>query len=377
MLCKAVYHQQVYLVSDTKYWLGFSLVPEIGPRRLQHLLSAFGRMVGAWTASEFQLREAGLEETPAKNLLRMRAEVDRGVEMAKIERVGAKLLTLADEADPALLKQFPDAPVVLYVRGTLLPQDELALAIVGTRKATTYGRDAAAHFARQLARNSVTIVSGLAFGIDAAAHRGALEGGGRTIAVLGCGIDQIYPRDHRELAHEIMGRGALLSEFPIGMGPEGRNFPGRNRVISGLSLGVLVAEAPEQSGAIITASIAAEQSREVFAVPGNIFNPANAGTNHFIQDGAKLVTSVEDILDELDIAHRNVQTKTIAERMAPTGETEKKLLQFLSPDPLHINDLVRLCGLPITTVTSTLTLLELKGLARSVGHMQYSLTVDR
>jgi DNA processing protein len=191
MLCKAVYHQQVYLVSDTKYWLGFSLVPEIGPRRLQHLLSAFGRMVGAWTASEFQLREAGLEETPAKNLLRMRAEVDLGVEMAKIERVGAKLLTLADEADPALLKQFPDAPVVLYVRGTLLPQDELALAIVGTRKATTYGRDAAAHFARQLARNSVTIVSGLAFGIDAAAHRGALEGGGRTIAVLGCGIDQI------------------------------------------------------------------------------------------------------------------------------------------------------------------------------------------
>jgi DNA processing protein len=364
-------------VSDTKYWLGFSLIPEIGPKRLQVLLGAFGSLVTAWTATECQLREAGLEETPTANLLHLRTQIDLDAEIAKVERVGARLITLADEAYPALLKELPDAPVLLYVRGALLPQDELALAIVGTRKATTYGRDAAAHLARQLARNGITIVSGLAHGIDAAAHRGALEGGGRTIAVLGCGIDQIYPRDHRELAHEIIGRGALVSEFAIGMEPEGRNFPRRNRVISGLSLGVLVAEAPEQSGALITASDAAEQGREVFAIPGNIFSSASAGANRLIQDGAKLVITVEDILDELDIAHRNVQTKTITERIAPTGEIETTLLQYLSLDPLHIDDLVRLCGLPITTVTSTLTLLELKGLARSVGHMQYSLPVDR
>ena len=372
-----MFHQRVCLVSDTKYWLGFSLVPEIGPKRLHLLLTAFRSLVAAWQASEFHLRQAGLEETPTANLLQLRAQIDLDVEMEKVARVGARLCTLADDNYPRLLKEVPDAPMLLYVRGTLLPQDELALAIVGTRKATTYGRDTASHLARQLARNGVTIISGLAHGIDAAAHRGALEGGGRTVAVLGCGIDQIYPRDHRELAHEIMGRGALISEFPIGMGPEARNFPRRNRVISGMSLGVLVAEAPEQSGALITATDAAEQGREVFAVPGNIFSPASAGANRLIQDGAKLVMNVEDILDELDIAHRNVQTKTVTERIAPTGEIEKKLLGHLSLDPLHIDDLARLCGLPITTVTSTLTLLELKGLARSVGHMQYSLMVDR
>lgn len=377
MLCKAGFHRQVCLVSDAKYWLGFSLVPEIGPKRLQLLLKAFHSLVRAWQASEHQLRQAGLEETPTTNLVQLRAQIDLDAEMAKVERVGARICTWADDDYPPLLKQVPDAPVLLYVRGTLLPQDELALAIVGTRKATTYGRDAASHLSRQLARNGVTIISGLAHGIDAAAHRGALDGGGRTIAVLGCGIDQIYPRDHRELAHEIMGRGALVSEFPIGMGPEARNFPRRNRVISGMSLGVLVAEAPEQSGALITATDAAEQGREVFAVPGNIFSSASAGTNRLIQDGAKLVIKVEDILDELDIAHRNVQTKTVAERIAPKGEIETKLLGYLSLDPLHIDDLARLCGLPITTVTSTLTILELKGLARSVGHMQYSLTVER
>jgi DNA processing protein len=377
MLCKTRFQRWMCLVSDTKHWLGFSLVPEIGPKRLHLLLKRFDSLFTAWHASEYHLRQAGLEETPTANLLHLRAQIDLDAELAKVERVGARICTFVDDNYPHLLKEVPDAPVLLYIRGTLLPQDELALAIVGTRKATTYGRDAASHLARQLARNGVTIISGLAHGIDAAAHRGALEGGGRTIAVLGCGIDQIYPRDHRDLAHEIMGRGALVTEFPIGMGPEARNFPRRNRVISGLSLGVLVAEAPEQSGALITATDAAEQGREVFAIPGNIFSPASAGTNRLIQDGAKLVINVEDILDELDIAHRNVQTKTVAERIAPTGEIETTLLGYLSLDPLHIDDLARMCGLPITTVTSTLTLLELKGLARSVGPMQYSLTVDR
>ena len=363
-------------MADAKYWLGFSLVPEIGPRRIQLLLKAFGNLAAAWTASESRLRDSGLEDAPTQNLLGTRSQIDLDVEFARVERVGARLLTLCDDNYPPLLREVPDAPPVLYVRGTLLPQDELALAIVGTRKATTYGKDVAAHLARQLARNGVTIVSGLALGIDAAAHRGALEGGGRTIAVLGTGVDQIYPREHRELAREIVERGALVSEFPIGMGPEARNFPRRNRVISGLSLGVLVAEAPEQSGALITTTIAAEQGREVFAVPGNIFSAVSGGTNRLIQDGAKLVITIDDILDELNIAHRNVQTKTITERIAPANETEAQLLQYLSLEPIHIDDLVRLCGLPITSVISTLTLVELKGLARSVGHMQYSLSLE-
>lgn len=363
-------------MNETKYWLGFSLVPEIGPRRIQLLRNAFSSLAAAWTTDEKHLRAAGLEESPTANLLRARSEIDLDAEIEKVENIGARLIAQDDDAYPALLLQLPDAPPVLYIRGTLLPQDDLALAIVGTRRATTYGRDVATYLARHLARHGVTIVSGLAHGIDAAAHRGALDGGGRTLAVLGCGIEQVYPRDHGELAKEIIQRGALISEFPIGMGPEARNFPRRNRIISGLSLGVLVAEAPEHSGALITTTVAAEQGREVFAVPGNIFNPMSAGTNHLIQDGAKLVITVEDILDELDIAHRNVQTKTIAERIVPASASEAQLLKHLSPEPVHIDDLVRLCGLPVTTVTSTLTILELKGLARSIGHMQYTLSLD-
>jgi DNA processing protein len=246
------------------------------------------------------------------------------------------------------------------------------LSIVGTRKATAYGRDVAYDLAKQLAQNGVTVVSGLAHGIDTAAHRGALDGGGRTIAVLGCGIDRIYPVDNRELANEMTRHGAIISEFPLGTPPEGRNFPRRNRVMSGMALGVLVVEADLGSGALITAEAALDQGRDVFAVPGNIYNHTSRGTNRLIQDGAKLVISVSDILDELDIIHQAVQTQAIAENIVPANETEARLLEQLTADPLHVDDIARLCGLPIATVTSTLTVLELKGLARSVGQMQYT-----
>lgn len=360
------------LVNDHKYWLGFSLVPEIGPKRLLHLLNVFGDLPSAWDAHESELRQSGLENQPTRNLLQTRARLDLDAEMAKVERAGAWLLTLADDNYPPLLKSLPDAPAVLYVKGTLLPSDEQSLAVVGTRKASVYGREVAHDLSRQLARNGITVVSGLAHGIDTAAHRGALDGG-RTIAVLGCGLDQIYPRDNQPLAQDICQNGALVSEFAIGVPPEGRNFPRRNRVISGLSLGVLVIEAAEGSGALITAGIAAEQGREVFAVPGNIYNPGSRGSNRLIQDGAKLVMGVEDILSELKIAHNNVQVKTTAERVAPGSNLEVKLVQNLSADPIHVDELARLCEMPIATITSTLTILELKGLAQKVGPMQYCL----
>ncbi len=360
-------------MSDDKYWLGFSLVPEIGPKRLAHLLNWFGNLPAAWSASEAQLQHCGLDRQPAANLLAARARLDLDVEMAKVQRTGAWLLTLADHRYPSLLSQLPDAPTVLYVRGTLTPEDNRALSIVGTRKATSYGRDVAYDLAKQLAQNGITVISGLAHGIDTAAHRGAIDGGGRTIAVLGCGIDRVYPADNRELALEIARNGAIISEFPLGAPPEGRNFPRRNRVISGMALGVLVVEADLSSGALITAETALDQGREVFAVPGNIYNHTSRGTNRLIQDGAKLVMSVSDILHELDIKHQTVQTQAIAERLVAANETEARLLERLSADPLHVDDIARLCGLPIAMVTSTLTVLELKGLARSVGHMQYTL----
>lgn len=365
------------MVNDRKYWLGFSLVPEIGPKRLSHLLNRFGDLALAWTASETRLCEAGLDRLPVENLLRVRRQLDLDAEMAKIEKVGARLLTLADDDYPALLKKIPDAPTVLYVRGQLVPADDHALSIVGTRRATSYGRDAAYHFAKQLAAQGITIISGLAHGVDSAAHRGALDGGGRTLAVLGCGIDRIYPADNQKLADDILRHGAIISEFPVGTPPDGRNFPRRNRIISGLALGVLVVEAPEKSGALITTTTAAEQGREVFAVPGNIFNPMSGGTNRLIQDGAKLVMAVEDILEELNITHQNAQASTITERIVPANDTEKSLLQLLGADPIHVDDLTRLCGLPVSIVNSTLTILELKGLARMVGHMQYCLVHTR
>ncbi len=361
-------------MSERKYWLGFSLVPEIGPKRLAQLVRAFGNLASAWQASEGQLRSAGFDGVVLGNILEARTKLKLEAESERVERAGARLLILTDDDYPSLLKTLADAPPVLYIRGTLRAADQRALGIVGTRKATTYGRDVAADMAQQLARHEITVVSGLAHGIDAAAHRGALDGGGRTLAVMGCGVDVTYPSDHRALAGHVMEHGALISEFPMGTRPESRNFPRRNRLISGLSLGVLVVEAPERSGALITAETAAEQGRDVFAVPGSIYNAMSAGTNRLIQDGAKLVSTIDDILDELNIAHQAVENRQTAERIAPAGGTETEILQHLGVEPTHIDDLVRSCGLPVSVVSSTLTILELKGLARSVGPMQYCLT---
>jgi DNA processing protein len=360
-------------VDDKEYWLGFSLVSGIGRQRVTHLLNHFGRLAAAWHASERQLERAGLEAHPRSSLVRQRAQLHLEQEIHRIQKAGAWLITLADEGYPPLLKELSDAPLVLYGRGDLLPRDQNALSVIGTRRATHYGREAAQRLAHDLAQQGITIVSGLAHGIDTAAHEGALQAGGRTIAVMGCGIDQVYPADNRELAHQIVAQGALLSEFPLGTAPEGRNFPRRNRIISGMSLGVLVVEAPENSGALITADMAAEQGRDVFAVPGNIFSQSSRGSNRLIQEGAKLVMHAADILDELNMAYTRAEARTITEQIIPDNPVEARLLECLSADPMHVDDLTRHCGLPIAQVTSTLTILELKGLARKVGPMQYCL----
>ncbi len=360
-------------MNERKYWLGFSLVSGIGPKRLLALVQAFGDLRSAWEASESRICAVGLDSDTTTHLLRTRTQIDLDAEMSKIERANARLITPEDAEFPALLKNMPDPPLALYLRGALKPEDDLALAIVGTRKATAYGRDAAGHFARQLARQGVTIVSGLAHGIDGAAHRGALEAGGRTIAVLGCGIDRVYPPDHADLARQIAQQGALISEFPVGSKPEARHFPRRNRIISGLSLGVLVAEAPENSGAMITATFAADQGRDVFAVPGSIFSATSGGANRLIQEGAKLVTCVEDILEELNIAQRTVEARRLTRQIAPASDKEKMLLRHLTADPLTVDELVRRSGLDAADVLGTLTLLELQGYVEDDGVGKYRL----
>jgi DNA processing protein len=262
-----------------------------------------------------------------------------------------------------------DPPPVLYVRGELRPEDDWAVAVVGTRDASAYGREAARRLASDLARSGVTIVSGLARGIDAEAHRAALDAGGRTIAVLGCGLDIVYPWDNRLLAQDIAGRGALISEYALGTKPEASNFPPRNRIISGLALGVVVVEAGEHSGALITADFAADQGRDVFAVPGSIFLRGSRGTNRLIRDGAQPVLSAEDVIEALSMTA--VPQHVEAQMLFPTDATEAALLQQLSDEPVHVDEVGRATGLAIATVSSTLALMELKGLVRQVGGMNY------
>jgi DNA processing protein len=349
--------------------VGFNGVRGIGPLRLRALLDTYGSIERAWHASGEQLSNVGLDRRSVENLLEARSVVDLERELKRIEAVGASVLTWESPGYPRLLLETHAPPPVLYVRGELTEQDSWAVAVVGTRRASTYGREVTRRLAGALARNGITVVSGLARGIDGVAHRAALEVGGRTIAVFGCGIDRIYPSEHRKLAEQIAAHGALVSDYPLGTPPDGRNFPPRNRIISGLSLGVLVTNAGKSSGALITAEFGAEQGRDVFAVPGSILTQGSVGTNELIQNGAKLVTGVEDILEELNLSMAAEQTE--ARQVLPEDETEVALLKHLTAEPMHVDALQRRMDLPISQVTSTLAMMELKGMVRQVGGMKY------
>lgn len=351
------------------YWIGFNRVRGIGPARLRALLDYFGGIEEAWTAPSSALSEVGLDRRSVSNLLDARSALDLEAELDRVRKAGMDVLTWEDPRYPQRLMAIHDPPPVLYVLGELLPQDDWALAVVGTRGASSYGREAARALAGDLVRAGLTIISGLARGIDAQAHQAALEVGGRTIAVTGSGLDIVYPWEHKKLAADIARRGALMSEYGPGVQPEAANFPARNRIISGLSRGVLVVEAGEQSGALITADFAADQGRDVFAVPGGIFNRNSKGTNRLIRDGAHPALSVNDILEALNLT--SVTEHVEAQMLFPTDATEALLLDQLEEDPKHIDEVGRAAGLPIATVSSTLALMELKGLVRQVGGMNY------
>jgi len=356
---------------DLKYWVGFSLISGIGPVKFNQLENYFGSLENAWQAASADLKQAGLDKGAIQAINNWRPKISLEAEMEKLERYGVKVLTWRDPDYPARLEEIYDYPPVLYIRGSLVPEDEWCLAVVGTRKATVYGRQVAEEIVTDLARSKITIVSGLARGIDSIAHRAALEAGGRSIAIFACGLDIVYPSENANLARQIMQQGVLISEYPLGVSPRADNFPRRNRIMSGLSLGVLIVEADETSGAMITAHMALEQNREVFAIPGSILSPASRGTNRLIQEGAKLVSSYTDILEELNltaVAHQ-IEMKEII----PSSDTEALLLKQLSAEPTHIDEVCRSSGLPVSTVSSTLTLMELKGMVKQVGNMNYVL----
>lgn len=354
---------------DLRYWIGFNCVRGIGAARLRALLDFFGTLETAWKAPADALRQAGLDRRSAANLLQARDELDLDSELRRLDQFQIRVLTWDDVDYPRNLQEIYNPPPVLYVRGEIDKRDEWAVAVVGTRRASVYGKEVARALGSGLAQAGVTVVSGLALGIDSVAHRASLDAGGRTIAVLGSGVDVVYPSQNRHLAAEIVERGALVSEYSLGTRPEARNFPPRNRIISGLTLGTVVVEADIGSGARITADFAAEQGRDVFAVPGNVFARNSRGTNRLIQEGAKLVCGVGDVLEELNLTMVSEQAQ--ARAVIPDNETEATLLAQLSGEPRHVDDLRRAVQLPIAQVSSTLALMELKGMVRQVGGMNY------
>jgi DNA processing protein len=354
---------------DRRYWVGFNLVKGIGPVKVRRLLDHFGDLEAAWKASLPALAASGLDRRSIENLFQVRAGSDLDDALRQVERLGVQVLTWDDEDYPRNLRAIAQPPPVLYLKGALTPADEWAVAVVGTRHGTPYGREAARELASGLAANGVTVVSGLARGVDFIAHKAALDAGGRTLAVLGSGVDNIYPPEHAPLAEAIARSGAVLSDYALGTPPDSVNFPPRNRIISGLSKGVLVIEAGEGSGALITSDFAAEQGRDVFAVPGSIFQRAAQGTNKLLQQGAKLVNSVADVLEELNLA--SVNEHRAARTVLPTDATERRLLDCLTADPVHIDEIGAQAGLPISQVSGALALMELKGLVRQVGGMHY------
>jgi DNA processing protein len=338
---------------DLAAWIELSLVPGLGGSRFRSLLSAFGLPVHVLQATRSQLSRI-VPEALAEGILERKrgADVDKALRWA--EQPGHAVLTLADAGYPKQLLEIPDPPALLYIAGEAQLLSSRALAVVGSRNATPQGLKNAQAFARALSDAGLTIVSGLALGVDSEAHRGGLGGLGSTLAVLGTGIDLTYPRRNTPLADEIASRGALVSEFPLGTEPYAGNFPRRNRLISGLARGCLVVEAAVDSGSLITARFAADQGREVFAIPGSIHSPLSKGCHALIKQGAKLVESAEDVLEELGMAAHPAPK-------APEDGASHDLLEKMGFDPCDIDQLIARSGLPVETVSATLLKLELDG----------------
>ena len=358
-------------MSDLKYWVGFNRIQGIGRAKFSLLESYFVDLERAWKAGPAELKAAGLDSKPIEAIVESRPTISPDAELERLERNHIKALTWNDPTFPTKLKEIYDVPPILYIRGTITPDDEWTIAVVGTRRATIYGREVTERLVSDLVRNRITIVSGLARGIDSVAHRTALASGGRTIAIFGCGLDTVYPPENVKLAQEIIEHGALVSEYPLGTRPKAENFPRRNRIMAGLSLGVLVTEAGEGSGALITVKHALEQNREVFCIPGNILSPTSRGTNRLIKEGAKLVSDVQDILEELNLTM--IPRQLEMRELVPENETESLILKHLSHEPTHIDEVCRNSCLPIATVSSTLAMMELKGIVRQMGGMNYIL----
>ncbi len=352
-------------------WLGLYLIPGLGNSAFRHLIEKFGSPKGIFEAGFSELVNVkGVRKEIARKIVSKQFTSDPEKELIKVEKCNARIITYNDPTYPALLKEIHSPPMVLYVRGKEIPNSRTFVAVVGSRLPTHYGIKAAEKIGFGLARRGVGVVSGMAKGIDSAAHNGCLRGKGFTLAVIGTGIDRVYPATNKKLSEQISERGAVISEFPTGSAPEPKNFPIRNRVISGLSRGVVVVEATRNSGSLITASLALDQGRDVFAVPGSIDSFKSTGTHFLIKQGAKLIENADDILEEFGFSNCPVQENCNFEGMNDTlpelNESEKKIYEILGDYPMHIDEVVRQGEMDAGEVSSVLMGLELKGLVRQL-----------
>lgn len=359
-------------MDDKKYWVAFGKNLKIGYATISLLLKYFGNLEKAWIEGRLSdFEKSGLKKDLVLEISDMQSKIDPDEEIEKLQKQGINVLTYKDKEYPKLLKEIYSPPAVLYIRGEFSESDKFSIGVVGTRRFTDYGKQVTQEITHGLSKAGLTIVSGLAVGIDTEAHKSALEAGGRTIAVLGGGIDDIsiFPGVNRKLAEKITKNGAVISEYPPGTASLKQNFPARNRIIAGLSLGVLVIEAGEKSGALITARDALEQNREVFAAPGNIYSKGSYGPNSLIKLGAKLVTSYEDILGELNLesVKRFIENREIL----PENDEEAEILKHLSKEPIHIDLLIQKTKMNAKEVNSMITLMEIKGKVRHLGGMNY------
>ncbi len=368
--------------ADFADWIALNMVRRIGPRTANLLLDRFGSPAGVFAASRHDLKAAGLKPETISELHDSTILEKAGAEIERLEQMNARVITIADADYPPLLREIYDPPIAIYVRGDLsLVVNTPCLAVVGSRRCSTYGINASQSLSRAMAEQGITIVSGLARGIDAAAHRGALEASGKTIGVIGTGLDVTYPKEHAKLTEEVMASGAVISEFPLGTPPLAQNFPYRNRVLSGLCFGVLIVEAAEQSGSLITARLASEQGREVFAVPGNITSQTSFGPNFLIKDGAKLVQHWRDVIEEMPSEWKEqilgktrtangpgaeAETQPVFEAVA-LSEPERLVFELLSPDVAsHIDQLLMTSGMNSSDLMNALLGLEMKDRIRQL-----------
>ncbi|HPN96302.1 MAG TPA: DNA-processing protein DprA [Candidatus Moranbacteria bacterium] len=354
-----------------KYLNALNKISGIGPQKTRKLLSFFKTPENAWKASLKDLINSGIGEKTAETVVQEKSCINPEEEWEKLEKNGIKMIAWENSDYPEILREIPNPPYIIYTRGNYNFEKFIGISVVGSRKYTSYGAQIARSFAGELAKANITVVSGMAIGIDTFAHRGALEEKGKTIAVLGNSLDDnsIYPRNNFNLSREISQQGLLLSEYPIKTSAGPLTFPARNRIIAGLSLGTLVIEASENSGALITAKMALDYNREIFSVPGSIFSSQSIGTNNLIKSGARVVTSIKDILEELDLNENEAGAKLIAK--IPSSKEEEIILKILSSDPLHIDIISKLSRLEVATVSSTLSIMEIKGWTKNIGGQNY------